>query len=402
MPRAAGLGALAALFLAALALRPQLVGIGPLLPRIADDLAVSHAVAGLLATVPVLCMGLFAPTAPYLSGRIGTRYGIAACLAVLAVFGAARAVAPGALLVILLTFPVGMGIAVAGALLPVAVKERFPHRPAFVTGVYATAINLGSAIASALAVPVALATGGWRGTLAVFAGFAAGLLVAWIVLTRREPRFQRVDARPPRLPFQSGVAWVLAAIFGLLGIIFYGLNSWLADSFVERGWSETKAGALVAVMNAAAIPAGLLVTWLADRAGSRRLYLVTASATMLLGVIGLAAVPSGAWVWAALVGMANGTLFPLILTLPLDVAERPGPGRGRRRPDAGLRLRARGGQPVRARSDPGLDGILHGGALGDRGRRCGSPGRVPAALARAAGPRCCSWTRCMKAFESHC
>ena len=131
MPRAAGLGALAALFLAALALRPQLVGIGPLLPRIEEDLAVSHAVAGLLATVPVLCMGLFAPTAPYLSGRIGTRYGIAACLAVLAVFGAARAVAPGALLVILLTFPVGMGIALAGALLPVAVKERFPHRPAF-------------------------------------------------------------------------------------------------------------------------------------------------------------------------------------------------------------------------------------------------------------------------------
>jgi CP family cyanate transporter-like MFS transporter len=323
VPRAAGLGALAALFLAALALRPQLVGIGPLLPRIEEDLAVSHAVAGLLATVPVLCMGLFAPTAPYLSGRIGTRYGIAACLALLAVFGAARAVAPGALLVILLTFPVGMGIALAGALLPVAVKERFPYRPAFATGVYATAINLGSAIASALAVPIALATGGWRGTLAVFAGFAAGLLVAWIVLTRREPRFQRADARPPRLPFRSGVAWVLAAIFGLLGIIFYGLNSWLADSFVERGWTETRAGALVAVMNAAAIPAGLLVTWLADRAGSRRLYLVTASATMLLGVIGLAAVPNGAWVWATLVGMANGTLFPLILTLPLDVAEHP-------------------------------------------------------------------------------
>ena len=323
MTRAAGLGALAALFLAALALRPQLVGIGPLLPRIEADLSVSHAVAGLLATVPVLCMGVFAPTAPYLSGRIGTRYGIAACLGMLAIFGAARAAAPGALLVILLTFPVGMGIAFAGALLPVAVKERYPHRPAFATGVYATAINLGSAIASALAVPVAQETGGWRGTLAVFAGFAAGLLVAWIVLTRREPRFRRADARPPRLPFRSGVAWVLAAIFGLLGIIFYGLNSWLADSFVERGWSETRAGALVAVMNAAAIPAGLLITWLADRAGSRRLYLATASATMLVGVIGLAAVPSGAWVWATLVGMANGTLFPLILTLPLDVAERP-------------------------------------------------------------------------------
>ena len=71
---------LAALFLAALALRPQLVGIGPLIPAIQDDLDVSHAVAGLLGTIPVLCMGLFAPPAPFLSRRLGSRLAIAAAL----------------------------------------------------------------------------------------------------------------------------------------------------------------------------------------------------------------------------------------------------------------------------------------------------------------------------------
>lgn len=50
---------LAALFLGALALRPQLVGVGPLLPEIDDDLDVSHAVAGLLV--------------PYLADRGGSR-----------------------------------------------------------------------------------------------------------------------------------------------------------------------------------------------------------------------------------------------------------------------------------------------------------------------------------------
>lgn len=49
---------LLALFLAALALRPQVVGVGPLIPEIQDDLHTSHAVAGLLGTIPVLCMGL--------------------------------------------------------------------------------------------------------------------------------------------------------------------------------------------------------------------------------------------------------------------------------------------------------------------------------------------------------
>ena len=53
---------------AAVALRPQLVGIGPLLPLIQNDLDITHAVAGLLGTIPILCMGLFAPPAPFVSG----------------------------------------------------------------------------------------------------------------------------------------------------------------------------------------------------------------------------------------------------------------------------------------------------------------------------------------------
>jgi len=51
----------AALFLVALALRPQIIGVGPLIPSIQDDLGISHTEAGLLATIPVLCMGIFAP-----------------------------------------------------------------------------------------------------------------------------------------------------------------------------------------------------------------------------------------------------------------------------------------------------------------------------------------------------
>jgi hypothetical protein len=110
---------------AALTLRPQLVGIGPLLPRVERDLGVSHAVAGLLASVPVLCMGFFAPPAAYVVARIGTRRAIASYLGLIATAGLARAVAPGAISVILLTVPIGVGMGLAGALLPVLVKERF-------------------------------------------------------------------------------------------------------------------------------------------------------------------------------------------------------------------------------------------------------------------------------------
>ena len=160
-----GWALLAALFLGALALRPQLVGVGPLIPEIDEDLDVSHAVAGLLTTIPVLCMGLFAIPGAYVAARLGTRAAIGACLAGIAVFGLLRAAAPGAPLVLALTFPIGVGMGLAGALMPVAVKERFAHRPAFASGVYTTGINMGSALSSALAVPIAAAWGGWRAAL---------------------------------------------------------------------------------------------------------------------------------------------------------------------------------------------------------------------------------------------
>jgi CP family cyanate transporter-like MFS transporter len=275
---------LAALFLSALALRPQLVGVGPILPEIGEDLDVSHAVAGLLGTIPVLCMGVFAPPAAYVAARIGTRGAIGACLAAIAVFGLLRAAAPGAPLVLALTLPIGVGMGLAGALMPVAVKERFAHRPAFASGVYTTGINMGSALSSAVAVPLAAALGGWRGALAVFSACTILCFAAWLVLT--PPVRERVQPRPPRMPWGRGVVWALAAVFALQSIVYYGLVAWMPDSFQERGWSAGAAGALV-------------------------------------GALGIATLPGGGWAWAALAGLGIGASFPMTLTLPLDVGREP-------------------------------------------------------------------------------
>ena len=45
---------LARIVLAALSLRPQIIAIGPLVDAIDSDLGVSHAVTGLLGTIPLL------------------------------------------------------------------------------------------------------------------------------------------------------------------------------------------------------------------------------------------------------------------------------------------------------------------------------------------------------------
>ena len=314
---------LVALFLAAVALRPQIVGVGPLIPSVQRSLRVSHSVAGQLGTIPILCMGLFAPPAAFLSGRVGARRALAVALALVGCFGLARLLVPDAAGVLLLTFPMGMGMGLAGAMLPVWVKERFADRPSFATGTYTAGITIGAAVSAAVAVPLAHALGGWRAPLFVFSAVSVALVAVWLTLTRDEPPHVRSDVRPLRLPLGRPIAWRLVAAFFVMSSVFYGVNAWLPDTYVEHGWSQSSAGGLLAVLNAVTIPAGFGVSWLADHRGSRRVWLAAAATVQLLGLLGVQLLPDAGWLWAVVLGIGIGPLFPLTMTLPLDIAHEP-------------------------------------------------------------------------------
>jgi CP family cyanate transporter-like MFS transporter len=310
---------LAGLFAASLCLRPQIVAVGPLLPSIQSGLHISHSVAGLLPTLVVLCMGLFAPASVRLAHRFGARRSIALALALIGAFGVARALVPSADAVILLTIPVGIGVAVAGTLMPRAVKEAWPERPAFATGVYATGISLGAAVAAAVAVPLASLAWGWRGSLVVVSGFTALLLLTWLWFTAHQPPHERPDEKPPHFPWRSTVGWRLVSIFTLTSIAYYGITAWLPTVYVERGWSHASAGALITVVSVVTLPVSLLVAWAGDHHGSRRVYLTSGALLLFFTGIGVVLIPGGGWLWAVLIGVWVGVSFPSLMTLPLDV-----------------------------------------------------------------------------------
>ena len=314
---------LVALFLAALTLRPQIVGVGPLIPSIQDAFGSSHAVVGLLSTIPVLCMGLFAPVAAYLAARIGTRRAMTLGLALIGVFGVLRATMPSVWLVVLLTWPVGIGMGLGNALAPISVKEHFEHRPAAGTGVYTTGIQIGSTGAAALAVPLAGWLYGWRGALIAISCVALASLVAWVALTWGEAPHTAPAVSVPRLPWRSRTAWLLVAVFATMASAYYGLNAWLPDAYAEHGWSDRSAGLLLAMMNLTAIPAAFLIPYASDRTGRRSPFLLGLSLCFITGAVVLVAFPGIAYAGALLAGIAQGGLFALVMTLPLDFERTP-------------------------------------------------------------------------------
>jgi CP family cyanate transporter-like MFS transporter len=244
-------------------------------------------------------------------------------LALIGVFGVLRATMPSVWLVVLLTWPVGIGMGLGNALAPISVKEHFEKRPAVGTGVYTTGIQIGSTGAAALAVPLAGWLYGWRGALIAISCVALVSLVAWVALTSGEAPHTAPAVSMPNLPWRSRTAWLLVAIFGLMASAYYGLNAWLPDAYSEHGWSDRSAGLLLAMMNLTAIPASFLIPYASDRTGRRSPFLLGLSVCFITGAFVLVAFPGIAYAGALLAGIAQGGLFALVMTLPLDFERTP-------------------------------------------------------------------------------
>jgi CP family cyanate transporter-like MFS transporter len=162
----------------------------------------------------------------------------------------------------------------------------------------------------------------------VFSLCTAALMVAWVALTLGQGARLNSEAPAaadpvPRVPVRNRTAWLLVAIFGLVSITYYGINAWLPASFTERGWSHASAGVLLTLVNGVTVPVSLYLAYRGDRFGSRRFWLACGASLQLGGLLGVILLPAAGWAWAAMIGAAIGLLFPSMMTMPLDVADRP-------------------------------------------------------------------------------
>ena len=141
------------LVLVALNLRPALSSMAPLLSDVSASLGLSAAKAGLLTTLPVLCLGLFAPLAPILARRFGAERVVLGIVLTLA-GGIILRSAFGEVGLFAGSLIAGASIGIIGVLLPGIVKRDFARQAGAMTGVYTMALCLGAALAAGATVPL--------------------------------------------------------------------------------------------------------------------------------------------------------------------------------------------------------------------------------------------------------
>jgi CP family cyanate transporter-like MFS transporter len=321
-----------AIIAAAFNLRIAVVAVGPLIDRIRAATRMSATLAGALGSIPFLCMGIFALVGVPLVHRLGARRLITWSLVLLVGGTVLRSVAPTAALIVVATIPIGIAIALVGLALPGVIKRHFPARVGAGAGAYVAALSVGAATIALTAVPLADALGGWRPAFALTALPTAAALPLWLLLPRERaedrggeadgppPASSPLPARPRLLP--SRVGWLLAAVFGLQSMCFAAMINWIAALYVQAGWSVGSAAITTAAISIVTIPAALLIPGLSDKRDRGKFFVGTA-VLMTIGMAGLAFAPTTApWVWIVTFSVGSGSLFPLALTLPIDLSER--------------------------------------------------------------------------------
>jgi MFS transporter, CP family, cyanate transporter len=313
-----------ALMLAAVNLRPAVTSLGPVLEEVRASLGMSATVAGLLTSTPAVCFAVFGYLASRLSRRFGPGIVIAFGTAAIATGLALRPFVGGTVPFVALSALALAGIAVGNVLLPVVVKQRFPDRVGWMTGLYSMSLNLGASSAAAVTVPLARAFGGdWRIGLVSWAVLAAVAVPPWLALARdrageRTPvpaAAATADPVPgPRIS-RDRTAWALTVYFGLQASAAYVIIGWLPQIFRDAGLSAEDAGLLFAVTSMLGVPLSFALSAVAGRLRNQSAIAVTIGVFGLAGYAGLWAAPDTVpWLWAAMLGVANCS-FPLALTM---------------------------------------------------------------------------------------
>ncbi|MBF8670956.1 CynX/NimT family MFS transporter [Pseudomonas putida] len=303
------------LVLVALNLRPALSSMAPVLGQVSEGLGLNASQAGLLTTLPVLCLGLFAPLAPVLARRFGSERVILGILATLALGIVVRS-SLGATGVFLGSLMAGASIGIVGVLLPGIVKRDFPQHAGTLTGVYTMALCLGAAMAAGATVPLAQHfDGSWALGLGFWMLPALLAMLVWLPQARQGHGLHKVAYRVRGL-WRDPLAWQVTLYMGLQSSLAYIVFGWLPSILIGRGLSPTEAGLVLSGSVIVQLVSSLSAPWLATRGKDQRLAIVLVMLITLAGLFGCLYAPlSGLWGWAVVLGLGQGGTFALALTL---------------------------------------------------------------------------------------
>lgn len=314
-----------AIFLVSINLRPAVTSIGPILSTIRDSLHVSSTQMSLLTSIPVFCMGLFAPLAVPIQKKYGYRLSITVLTGLIGLATSTRILFSSYSALLLTSFLAGFAIAIISPIINAYIKQRFPSRMEPVIGVYSFAMGFGAAISAGFTgIFFKSFNGDWALALGVWGFLAIIAMVSWFTIVKDAPirkvRTEQTDSA--RNPWKNKLAWTILIYFGFQTSLFFSLTTWLTSVAMEQGMALLTAGSVLTLMTIVQLVGNILIPSLINRYPNRLIWL---QSLIFIGIVGsvIFFIDStwAIWTSAVIFGLVLSGLFPIGLMLPLDEAE---------------------------------------------------------------------------------
>lgn len=309
-----------AIFFVSLNLRPAISSIGPILEVIRVDLGLSNSQVSLLTSIPVFCMGLFAPFAIVFNKRFGMKRSIASLLIVIGTLTFVRGLAPTYPVLVASSFFIGLSIAIISPLISAMIKRNFPTRTTSLIGVYSFGLGLGATLSAGMT-GVFYTFSSWPLALASWGVLAVIALVLWLrVEEPSQEKLQEGLAKVPSAsPWKNKRAWYMLVFFGFQSAMFYSLITWLSPIVIDRGMGVLSAAGVLTVLTTVQLAGNLSIPLLLEKIPSRLFWTI---ASLLFGATGIILLMIGGtaliWIAAVCLGFTIGSLFPIALLMPLE------------------------------------------------------------------------------------
>ena len=312
-----------AIFLVSLNLRPAVTSIGPLLSTIGDDLGVSSTQMSLLTSIPVFCMGLFAPLAVPFQKIFGYRNAVNVLVLFIGIATFARILFASYAGLIITSFIAGFAIAIISPMINAFIKERFGAKIAPVIGLYSFAMGAGATISAGFTgVFYEMFGNNWPNALAIWGVLAIVAIVAWTMATGDVSiaKEQQVIIEA-RNPWKSKTAWIIMLYFGLQTSLFFSLTTWFPSMALEQGMTLLTAGSVLTTMTVVQLVGNIVIPSLVGKYLNQIIWLHGLIIAGLIGALVLFIDASWSiWLGAVILGVSLSGLFPIGLMLPLDEA----------------------------------------------------------------------------------
>ncbi|AAV89735.1 major facilitator superfamily transporter [Zymomonas mobilis subsp. mobilis ZM4 = ATCC 31821] len=313
-------------------LRSPLTAIPPIVNEIRSALHINAATAGLLTSIPILCFGILTPLASYLINRTSLKFSVLMTLGgcIIGILIRASGSFGG---LISGTIIIGMALTIGNIVSLLIIAKDFPHKSHIVTGLYTSALNVGTMLSSALTPPMTHYWG-WKTALASWVDLAFLALILWLVIFYAEKSFAEYsnDTLPSEKETEKATADILAKdhhphdsvhrqLVQILVIsfaahlcVYYGLTAWI-PSFLRQAnqMTSSEAGAAAALFQILALLGSFGIPLLSQRFSSAFL-LKLIGLCWLITPVGLFWLPSLWLFWLVLGGFAAGGGFTVIFS----------------------------------------------------------------------------------------